>query len=190
MGRKRERVWKQTIDSEERIAWEAAQRALGWVPVTVWTDGSCPENGTKPGEAAMGAAAILVSGAHRREHARPCGLGTNQQAELEAIKLALEKIRDRPRSSVRLYCDNKYAIGCMTAEWRLKKNVELVVATRKLVEECGAIEFLHVDGHSGVEGNELCDTLARHACDTGEVVATVVCAEPEPLTVPAAEVAA
>lgn len=155
------------MDSVDRCLFEAQTRGRGLIPVTIYTDGSCPENGIKPLAAPMAAGIVMLSGHLRQEWSIPLGLGSNQIAELEAIRHALLRLKGRDKLVVRCYCDNQYAIGALTNyTWKLKKNVALIEDTRRLLEELAAVEFLHLDGHMGHEGNERCDVLAGTAVRT------------------------
>jgi ribonuclease HI len=139
--------------------------------IDFFTDGACPGNG-RPGGGKMGAGIVGRSGAMSREWAIPLGQGTNQQAELLAIREALSKVRERATTHVRIHTDSAYAIGCLTKRWNVKANRELVEEVRALVRECGRFEMLKVAGHAGVVENERADELAVRAAVTGEYYAS------------------
>lgn len=100
---------------------------------------------------------------------------TNNQEELKAVIYALKRLKtdDIP---VRVYTDSKYVIGC-AVEWIDKwrgdnynkkgglKNRELIIELDKQVRRQEDIEFIHVKGHSGVEGNEKVDALVNEIMD-------------------------
>jgi ribonuclease HI len=136
--------------------------------IDFYTDGACPGNGRSPDGGPMGAGIVGRSGKMEREWAIPLGLGTNQKAELMAIREALLKVRDRATTSVRIFTDSAYAIGCLTQGWKVKANKELVEEVRKLARECASFEMRKVAGHSGVPANERADELAVRAAVTGE----------------------
>ncbi len=131
--------------------------------IEFYTDGACPGNGKSPQGGRMGAGIVAKSGDIQREWAIPLGRGTNQQAEILAVKEALLKIKDRSRHAVRVYSDSAYAIGCLTQNWKLKANVEIITETRALIRECGRFEMKKVTGHAGVAQNERADELAVKA---------------------------
>jgi ribonuclease HI len=135
--------------------------------IDFFTDGACPGNG-RPGGGRMGAGIVARAGEFQREWAIPLGQGTNQQAELLAIKEALGKVRDRASTHVRVHTDSAYAIGCLTQRWNVKANKELVDQVRTLVRECGRFEMRKVAGHAGHVENERADELAVRAAVTGE----------------------
>ena len=135
--------------------------------IDFFTDGACPGNG-KPGGCPMGAGIVGRAGDFAREWAVPLGPGTNQKAELLAIREALLKVRDRPNTVVRIHTDSAYAIGCLTKDWKVKANTELVEDVRGLARQCRRFEMVKVAGHAGHAENERADELAVRAALTGE----------------------
>jgi ribonuclease HI len=129
--------------------------------VHVWTDGACAGN---PGP--MGIGIVVVAGEKRKEHGEYLGRGTNNIAELVAIRRGLEIAgeiasgRDRP---FRVYSDSSYAIGLLSLGWKAKANQELVAELRTLLRGYRNLRLVKVEGHSGVRENERCDLLARQA---------------------------
>jgi ribonuclease HI len=129
--------------------------------VHVWTDGACSGN---PGP--MGIGVVVVAGDKRKEHGEYLGRGTNNVAELTAIKRGLELAeelvsgRDRP---IRVYSDSSYAIGLLSQGWKAKANQELVAELRDLLRGFRSLRMVKVEGHAGVPENERCDLLARQA---------------------------
>lgn len=140
----------------------------GLTTIDFYTDGACPGNGKSPEGGPMGAGIVGRSGKLEREWAIPLGRGTNQKAELMAIREALLKVKDRPGTIVRIHTDSAYAIGCLTQGWKVKANKELVDDVRKLASECARFEMRKVAGHAGVPANERADELAVRAAVTGE----------------------
>lgn len=135
--------------------------------IDFYTDGACPGNG-QMGGGMMGAGIVARCGDVQREWAIPLGRGTNQKAELLAVREALLKVRDRPGSEVRVHTDSAYAIGCLTQNWKPKVNREIVEEVRSLVRECGRFSMHKVQGHAGVPQNERADELAVRAAVTQE----------------------
>jgi len=140
---------------------QAAAVAAPAGTVHVWTDGACSGN---PGPMAIGI--VVVAGEQRREHGEYLGEGTNNIAELTAIRRGLEIAdqivpdRDRP---FRVYSDSSYAIGLLSQGWKAKANQELVAELRGLLRGYRSLRLVKVEGHSGVKENERCDLLARQA---------------------------
>jgi ribonuclease HI len=128
--------------------------------IHVYTDGACTGN---PGPMGVGVVILDPShpGAQRRELSDYLGMGTNNIAELTAIKRGISDLpRQRP---VILYTDSSYAIGVLAQGWRARANQELVLGMRQLLGEFHQLYFIKVAGHSGVPENERCDELARAA---------------------------
>jgi ribonuclease HI len=129
--------------------------------VHVWTDGACSGN---PGP--MGIGIVVVAGDKRREHGEYLGKGTNNIAELEAIRRGLEIAgellpgRDRP---IAVYSDSSYAIGLLSQGWKAKANQDLVAELREFLRGFRSLRMVKVEGHKGVPENERCDVLARQA---------------------------
>lgn len=140
--------------------------------IDFYTDGACPGNGKRPEGAPMGAGIVARAGEVQKEWAIPLGLGTNQKAELLAIREALLKVRDRPQTTVCVHTDSAYAIGCLTQNWKVKANQELVAEVRRLAAECARFQMRKVAGHAGVPANERADELAVRAAVSGQYYAS------------------
>ena len=89
--------------------------------------------------------------------------GTNNQAEIAAVIVALKMIKN-PINSLTIYTDSEYVIGCASLGWKRKKNVELWKEFDKQFERakqlCSNIIFKHVKGHNGDRWNDYVDKLA------------------------------
>jgi ribonuclease HI len=136
-----------------------------WV---VFTDGACLGN---PGPSA--AAAVLVGpGGERAEAARFLGRGTNQRAELAALRLGLGLLDDAgvPPDAPALLCsDSRYAEGMAVSGWKIKANADLVEPLRVALAGRPGARVRWVAGHAGVEGNERVDALAAQTAREGQV---------------------
>ncbi len=129
-------------------------------PLVAYTDGS-GTIATKP----CGAGVVVYDGDEVvLEVSRHLGNGTNNRAELCGIGLALA-VTDEPAMRERplvIYSDSTYAIGAISAArdpWDGAANEKLICYVRSLLAgRC--VTFVHVRGHSGVEGNERADKLA------------------------------
>ncbi|MBI3909377.1 MAG: ribonuclease HI [Armatimonadetes bacterium] len=130
--------------------------------IDLYTDGACPGNGKGPCRT-MGIGIVARAGAWEREWSLSLGPGTNQKAELLAIREALLRIKDRSFASVRVFTDSEYAIGCLVKGWKVKVNKELVDEVRALIAECGRFEMVKVPAHAGDPANERADRLAVDA---------------------------
>ena len=129
-------------------------------PIDIWTDGACSGN---PG--AAGAGIVMIYGRHRREVSRYLGTATNNIAELQAIRIALELVRDT-RRPVRVHTDSTYAMSVLVSGWKAKKNTALVAEIREMLKGFARVEFVKVAAHAGVAENEMADELARLAVST------------------------
>lgn len=91
---------------------------------------------------------------------------TNNKMELIAIIIALRTIKTTINSIV-VYSDSMYCIGCITLNWKRKKNQDLWKIfdseLDRVKQLCNNIEFIHVKGHSNNKYNNLCDLLAVKA---------------------------
>jgi len=91
-------------------------------------------------------------------------LWTNNQAELEAIRLALVPLmQNRSKDTVRIYTDSEYCINVLTNGRKLQVNAAQVSELRVLLTLFTDLEFVKVKGHSGLEYNEMADCLATAA---------------------------
>ncbi len=147
----------------------------------IFTDGGCEPN---PGKAASGVAVYRDNHLSELWYGLFNPAGTNNTAELNALHQALlmaEKEIEN-KSSVAIFCDSKYSIQCVTqwaVNWEKKgwtkpggeiKNLEIIQEMFDLYKKLKkSIQVLHVNGHVGVEGNELADWMSIHGIDTKEV---------------------
>lgn len=146
----------------------------------IFTDGGCEPN---PGKAGSGVAVYRNNVVEELWFGLYNPSGTNNTAELNALHQALMMAKsdvDRYKS-VAIFCDSKYSIQCVTqwaANWQKKgwkkpsgeiKNLELIKEMFALYQQLkDEIHVLHVNGHVGVEGNELADRMSIIAIDTKE----------------------
>jgi ribonuclease HI len=138
---------------------------LGKMPagdiVHVWTDGACSGN---PGP--MGIGMVVIAGDKRAEAGEYLGRGTNNIAELTAVRRGIElaetvtAVKGRP---LRVYTDSSYTIGLLSQGWKAKANQELVAELRQFLRAYPTLQMVKVEGHAGVPENERCDLLARQA---------------------------
>ena len=128
-----------------------------WV---AYTDGACSGN---PGPAGSGVVLLSPDG-KMHEGLEYLGEATNNVAELTGILRALEWI-PRDAQSIVIHTDSQYAIGVLQKGWKAKVNQDLVLRSKRLVDQRGA-RLVYVPGHQGVSLNERADELAREAIRT------------------------
>lgn len=141
--------------------------------ITVYTDGS---SSLKSGWCGWSA---IVHYNGLKTTAAGTTKGTNQLAELYAIIYVMRRL---PKDvGVTIVSDSQYAIKSIT-EYRQKweqngyKNAvgntiahkDLVVEAHVLFDSFEDLNFIHVRGHRGVEGNEEADGVAKSARSLGE----------------------
>jgi len=127
--------------------------------IHIFTDGASSGN---PGPSGIGV--FLRYNEHEKKISRYIGHGTNNIAELEAIKTGLLEIKNR-KLPIQLYTDSSYALGLLTDGWKPKKNLELVKSIRVLLKSFSKLSLIKVKGHSGIPGNEMADELATSAIE-------------------------
>lgn len=127
--------------------------------LVVYTDGACSGN---PGP--TGAGACLQYKNRRLLLSRFLGQGTNNIGELAAVLMALQAVRNKD-TPVTVYSDSTYVIGVLTKNWKAKENRELIAQILAAMAQFRDLRFVKVLGHSGEEGNELADKLAREAIE-------------------------
>lgn len=144
---RRRRVVRHADDTAERLI--------------AYTDGS----GTRAHTPAGAGVVVLFDGEVVLEAARHLGNGTNNHAELSAVRVALA-ITDTPewRPLVLLVrSDSEYTIGALTRPYdphpevvnaKLIRTVRAAMSTRR-------VRFEHIKGHAGYEHNERADVLAN-----------------------------
>lgn len=145
--------------------------------VKIYTDGACDPN---PGEAGTGLAVYQDNALIELWYGLYYSFGTNNTAELNGLMQALLLAQDKLAQdlSVAIYCDSKYSIDCVTkwaAGWQKKnwtrpggeiKNLDIIKPAFALYQELAEkISIYHVNGHVGIEGNELADRMSIVAID-------------------------
>ena len=125
--------------------------------IFVFTDGACIGN---PGPSGIGV--FFQYRDYKKEISRFIGAGTNNTAELIAVKVALQEIKD-PSLPIALFTDSSYCYGVLTGSFKAKKNHDLVEEIKKEMRRFPLLKILKVEGHKGIEGNEKANFLAQQA---------------------------
>lgn len=160
----------------------------------VYTDGACTRNGRSNARAGIG---VYFGESDARNVSRPVvdGRQTNNVAELEAIRTALELVRPDLQAGKRIVVvtDSQYAMRCVTdygdacaaAGWTTPiPNQELVQRTYALFREClPHVSIMHVKAHTGGDdshsiGNMHADRLASQASSYSGTTNAAVAASP------------
>ncbi|GAV20397.1 ribonuclease HI [Mariprofundus micogutta] len=167
------RTSKQTVKT-----YVATEIAAMKVDTKIFTDGGCEPN---PGKAGSGIAVYRKNVIDELWYGLYNPHGTNNTAELNALHQALMMAKGEinKHKSVAIFCDSKYSIQCITQwaiNWQKKgwkkaggeiKNLELIKAMFALHQSLkDKVQVLHVNGHVGVEGNELADRMSILAIET------------------------
>ncbi|XP_069584146.1 ribonuclease H1-like [Ranitomeya imitator] len=137
----------------------------------VYTDGCCINNGRYGARGGVGVYWGPGNSLNVSESLE--GRPTNQRAELQAARTAIQQARDNNITSLTVHTDSEYTVKGMT-EWmpRWKENgwktytggdVANKAEFQALDRLCDGIDvnWRHVSGHSGNSGNEVADHLAR-----------------------------
>jgi ribonuclease HI len=150
--------------------------------VKIFADGGCEPN---PGQAGSGLAVYREGVVAELWYGLYNPRGTNNTAELNALHqaLLLAETEIERKATVAIFCDSKYAIQCVTqwaSSWEKKgwkkpggdiKNLDLIQPAHALYTKLKkSVQVLHVNGHTGLEGNELADRMSIHGIETKETV--------------------
>lgn len=138
--------------------------------INVYTDGACSNNGRHDARAGIGV--YFGEDDPRNFSGAVFGKQTNNTAEVKAIikafKILEKEIKDGDR--VNIYSDSRYAIRAAgeygekqeKAGWKNDiPNKKLVKKIYNLFKGRDNVKFIYVKGHSGDEGNDGADELAR-----------------------------
>jgi ribonuclease HI len=148
--------------------------------IKIFTDGACEPN---PGEAGAGIAIYNNNDLTELWYGIYQSMGTNNTAELNGLNQALIIAKQKLAKglTVAIYCDSTYSIQSITTwakGWSAKgwkksggeiKNLDLIKSMFSLYQEIEkSISIYHVNGHVGIEGNELADRMSIIAIETKE----------------------
>lgn len=132
--------------------------------VTIVCDGSSLGNGT--GKVRAAAVAILGYKGYWKAFGEYLGNATNQQAEIAAAALGLEKLKGPAK--VRILSDSRYVVETMTGNFRKKTNHDW---WRRLEKAAAphCITWEWTKGHDGHILQEKADLLARKTAKLGRI---------------------
>jgi ribonuclease HI len=132
--------------------------------VTIVCDGSSLGNGKGSPRAA--AVAMLGYKGFWRAFGEFLGSATNQQAEIAAATIGLNKLSEPCK--VRVLSDSRYVVETMTGNFRKKTNLEWWAKLDAAAQK-HKIKWEWVKGHAGHEVQEVVDTLARKTAELGRI---------------------
>jgi ribonuclease HI len=172
------------VSGRNRAATSMALRGVGQQRaslkrVVIYTDGACTGN---PGPGGYGV--VLIHGEQRKELFAGFRLTTNNRMEILGCIAGLKGLKEP--CEVTIYSDSRYVVNTMTKSWALRwrkhdwkrkdGNGEWKDALNsdlwaQMLDLCDRhwVSFKWVRGHSGNEGNERCDQLARAAAASGRL---------------------
>jgi ribonuclease HI len=145
------------LTDEELMAEDAQTR------ITFYVDGACSGNHSRDLTGFMGAGIVGIAGKVRKEWAVPLGPGTNQRAEVLAVKEALRRVKDRSRTQVHVVSDSEYARNVLVGTWKPKSNLDAIAEAKALIRECASFQMTWTKGHANTPGNLTADKLAVKA---------------------------
>ncbi|KAJ4466687.1 ribonuclease H-like domain-containing protein, partial [Lentinula edodes] len=166
-------LYQQTLKSAKEPS-EALAEFYGSVyyhtnPISVYTDGSCLDNGEEFAVAGSGVCYGIES--HKNMSRRVLGPGkpTNNRGEAYAVLLVLMEID--PRRTLVIYTDSTYVIKecCFYAGkhlsmgWKIPNGDLLKDMCSLLKHRLASTTFVWVKGHSGNPLNDKADALAKEA---------------------------
>ena len=130
--------------------------------VTIFCDGSSLSNGREVARAA--AVALLGYRGTWKAVGEYIGNATNQQAEIVAAAIGLEKLREPCR--VKIFSDSRYVIETMMGRFRRKANHRWWERLDNAAKP-HRIEWSWTRGHAGHPIQEAVDTAARRIAASG-----------------------
>lgn len=127
---------------------------------TIYTDGAYSSKRNQGGMAFV----ILKDNKIITEFSKTVPNTTSNRMELGAIILALRCIT-KPIKSVTIISDSMYCIGCITLNWKRKKNQKMWAVFdnefNRVQGLCDTITFKHTKGHCNDHWNNYVDRLAN-----------------------------
>lgn len=141
--------------------------------IIAYTDGACTGNGTINSRSAFSIHFPNFQSYDICSLTPDTILGnktSNQRAELFGILYAVKITSPK---DICVYSDNKYAINCYTQwfpKWisngiTNKENMDIIGSIYQYVSGDRIVSIEYVPGHTGVDGNEVADTLAKYALE-------------------------
>lgn len=173
------------FEVRESLMNEVATKLKHHIPEEIYfVDGACKSNGKNDCKASWAVVAYYdtsVEQAGLVEHSP-----SNQSAELTAAIKACELAKSKGQTEITIVTDSKYLHNAVTQwadkwsanDWKDHRNKPVVnvdLFKQILLAKAGLqIEWIHVRGHAGVEGNIRADALARSVLCEKEVLFSIM----------------
>uniref|UniRef100_A0A1I7TF64 ribonuclease H n=1 Tax=Caenorhabditis tropicalis TaxID=1561998 RepID=A0A1I7TF64_9PELO len=137
----------------------------------VYTDGACSSTGKNDARAGWGV--YWGDDDDDNEYGPVYGAATNNRGELIAVEKALEKAIEKKLPKVVIKTDSnlvvqtmdKWIHGWKRKGWKTRMGAEVVnkdvIVKIDNLRQKTKVKFVHVRGHSGIDGNEKASELAR-----------------------------
>jgi ribonuclease HI len=111
--------------------------------VHIFTDGGSRGN---PGPSASGYVIMTTKDEILEEGGEYLGITTNNQAEYQAVKLALEQVVKYEPQEINFFIDSLLVVNQMNGVWKIKNRELWPVheAIKKLTQQFGEVTFTHV----------------------------------------------
>ena len=132
--------------------------------VTIVCDGSSLGNGK--GNPRAAAVAVLGFKGVWKAVGTFLGAATNQQAEIAAATIGLEKLKEPCK--VKLLSDSRYVVETMSSGWKRKTNHDWWDKLDRAAAKHD-IQWQWIKGHAGHEVQEIADKAARTIATKGKV---------------------
>ena len=128
----------------------------------IYCDGGARGN---PGPAGAGAVIMNDDGFVLGKLSEYLGVATNNQAEYQAVLLALQEAVALGAKTIHLYLDSELVVRQLTGEYRVKnENIKnLFLETRKQIQKLSDFKVVHIPR----EKNEEADKLVNQAINLG-----------------------
>lgn len=125
--------------------------------LTIYTDGASRGN---PGPAAAGA--VLYNGQNKKcECGKYIGIATNNEAEYQAIILALQKAKILKARQINFFLDSELAVKQLNHQYKVKdeKIIPLFIKIWNLIIDFDKISFSHIPREKNKEADKLANKI-------------------------------
>lgn len=97
---------------------------------------------------------------------------TNNRAEISGLISGLKYCnqllsKGETIETINIFGDSLWVMNSVLNIWKGSKNTDLIQLAKHEISKLQniKIKFYHVRGHTGIEGNEICDKYSKLACD-------------------------